>query len=79
METPPYDLQEKNIIQYQGSILELQELLHLKFNMATELLLRQASTLADVDSGNMEKVIRDENVTLYVWANLKKNPRYSHG
>lgn len=24
----------------------------------------------------MEKVIKDENVTLYVWANLKKNPRY---
>ncbi|XP_068416153.1 dynein axonemal intermediate chain 7 isoform X3 [Eschrichtius robustus] len=76
LETPSYDLQEKNIIQYQGSILELQELLHLKFNIATEILLRQASTLADLDSGNMEKVIRDENVTLYVWANLKKNPRY---
>lgn len=42
-------------------------------------LLQQASTLADLDSGNMEKVIQDENVTLYVWANLKKNPRYSHG
>ncbi|XP_049550152.1 dynein axonemal intermediate chain 7 isoform X4 [Orcinus orca] len=76
LETPSYDLQEKNIIQYQGSILELQELLHLKFNIATEILLRQASTLADLDSGNMEKVIRDENVTVYVWANLKKNPRY---
>nr|XP_031526469.1 protein CASC1 isoform X7 [Vicugna pacos] len=37
---------------------------------------KQASTLADLDSGNMEKVIQDENVTLYVWANLKKNPRY---
>ncbi|XP_017719997.1 PREDICTED: protein CASC1 isoform X1 [Rhinopithecus bieti] len=24
----------------------------------------------------MEKVIKDENVTLYVWANLKKNPRH---
>nr|XP_044995479.1 dynein axonemal intermediate chain 7 isoform X2 [Jaculus jaculus] len=24
----------------------------------------------------MEKIIQDENVTLYVWANLKKNPRY---
>jgi cancer susceptibility candidate protein 1 len=24
----------------------------------------------------MEKIIKDENVTLYVWANLKKNPRY---
>ena len=24
----------------------------------------------------MEKILKDENVTLYVWANLKKNPRY---
>ncbi|XP_072621832.1 dynein axonemal intermediate chain 7 isoform X3 [Vulpes vulpes] len=76
LETPPYYLEDKNIIQYQGSILEMQELLHLTFNIATEILLRQASTLADLDSGNMEKVIQDENVTLYVWANLKKNPRY---
>ncbi|ELR51804.1 Cancer susceptibility candidate protein 1-like protein, partial [Bos mutus] len=76
LETPLYDLQGKNIIQYQESILELQELLHLKFNRATEILLRQASTLADLDSGNMEKVIQDENVTLYIWANLKKNPRH---
>ncbi|KAF6338995.1 hypothetical protein mRhiFer1_002120 [Rhinolophus ferrumequinum] len=76
LEIPSYDLQDKNIIQYHGSILELQELLHFKFNMATEILLREASTIADLDSGNMEKVIQDENVTLYVWANLKKNPRY---
>ncbi|XP_062931838.1 dynein axonemal intermediate chain 7 [Cynocephalus volans] len=76
LETPPYDLQDKNIIQYRGSILQLQELLQLKFNVATEILLRQASTLADLDSGNMEKIIQDENVTLYVWANLKKNPRH---
>ncbi|KAM9229074.1 dynein axonemal intermediate chain 7 [Dugong dugon] len=76
LETPPYDLQDKNVKQYQGSIQELQELLHFKFNVATELLLRQASTLADLDSGNMEKIIQHENVTLYLWANLKKNPRY---
>ncbi|KAK1341309.1 hypothetical protein QTO34_017713 [Cnephaeus nilssonii] len=76
LETPSNDLQEKSIVQYQGSIVELQELLHLKFNVATELLLRQASTLADLDTGDMEKVIRDENITLYVWANLKKNPRH---
>ncbi|XP_049638848.1 dynein axonemal intermediate chain 7 [Suncus etruscus] len=76
LETPPFDLQTKNIIQYEGSILELQELLFLKFNRATEILLRQASTLADLDSGNMEKVIQSENITLYVWANLKKNPKY---
>ncbi|XP_010613441.1 protein CASC1 isoform X1 [Fukomys damarensis] len=76
LETAPHDLREKNITQYEGSISELQELLHLKFNIATEILLRQASTLADLDNGNMEKIIQDENVTLYVWANLKKNPRY---
>ncbi|XP_037592438.1 dynein intermediate chain CFAP94, axonemal isoform X3 [Cebus imitator] len=76
LEISPCDLQDKDIIQYKGSILQLQELLHLKFNVATEILLRQASTLADLDSGNMEKIIKDENVTLYVWANLKKNPRY---
>ncbi|XP_053410335.1 dynein axonemal intermediate chain 7 [Nycticebus coucang] len=76
LETPPCDLHEKNITQYQGSIQQLQELLHFKFNVATEILLRQASTLADLDSGNMEKIIQDENVTLYLWANLKKNPRY---
>ncbi|KAM6162624.1 dynein axonemal intermediate chain 7 [Erethizon dorsatum] len=76
LETPSYNLRDKDIIQYEGSILQLQELLHLKFNIATEILLRQASTLADLDTGNMEKTIQDENVTLYVWANLKKNPRY---
>ncbi|KAM9672444.1 dynein axonemal intermediate chain 7 isoform 5-T5 [Trichechus inunguis] len=76
LETPPYDLQDKKVKQYQGSIQELQELLHFKFNVATELLLRQASTLADLDSGNMEKIIQHENITLYLWANLKKNPRY---
>ncbi|XP_045410148.1 dynein axonemal intermediate chain 7 isoform X3 [Lemur catta] len=65
LETPPCDLQTKNIVQYQESIVQLQELLHLKFNVATEILLRQASTLADLDSGNMEKIIQDENVTLY--------------
>ncbi|XP_006897278.1 PREDICTED: protein CASC1 [Elephantulus edwardii] len=76
LETPLYDLQDKDIKQYQESIKKLQELLNSKFNTATEILLRQASTLAELDSGNMEKIIEDENVALYVWANLKKNPRY---
>uniref|UniRef100_G1TAN0 Dynein axonemal intermediate chain 7 n=1 Tax=Oryctolagus cuniculus TaxID=9986 RepID=G1TAN0_RABIT len=76
METPLYELEDKTIKQYQGSILQLQELLHLKFNVATEILLRHASTLADLDSGNMERIIHGENLTLYIWANLKKNPRH---
>ncbi|CAO2607158.1 Dynein axonemal intermediate chain 7, partial [Lemmus lemmus] len=76
LETPSCDLEDRMVAQHQGSILRLQELLSLKVDVATELLLREASTLADLDSGNMEKIIKDENVTLYVWANLKKNPRY---
>ncbi|XP_023370471.1 protein CASC1 isoform X4 [Otolemur garnettii] len=47
-----------------------------KLKRETRLLAQQASTLADLDTGNMEKIIRDENITLYLWANLKKNPRY---
>ncbi|XP_054382280.1 dynein axonemal intermediate chain 7 isoform X5 [Pongo abelii] len=43
LETPPCDLQDKNIIQYQESILQLQELLHLKFSVATEILLRSSA------------------------------------
>ncbi|EGV97863.1 Cancer susceptibility candidate protein 1 [Cricetulus griseus] len=42
----------------------------------SKLVLSEASTLVDVDSGNMEKIIQDENVSLFVWANIKKNPRY---
>ncbi|XP_006507037.1 dynein axonemal intermediate chain 7 isoform X8 [Mus musculus] len=76
LETPTYELDHRTVLQHQGSILRLQELLSLKINVATELLLRQASNLADLDTGNMEKIIKDENVTLYVWANLKKNPRH---
>ncbi|KAM4820431.1 dynein axonemal intermediate chain 7 isoform 2-T2 [Thomomys bottae] len=76
LETPRCDLGNKTTMQYKGMILELQELLHFKLNRATELLLRQSSNLADVDSGNMEKTIRDENINVYLWANLKKNPRH---
>ncbi|GAB1291427.1 Dynein axonemal intermediate chain 7 [Apodemus speciosus] len=66
LETPSCDMDSKTVLQHQGTILRLQELLSMK----------QASNLADLDTGNMEKVIKDENVTLYVWANLKKNPRH---
>lgn len=44
-ETPLYELEEKSVKQYQGSILQLQELLQLKFNVATEILLRVSEAL----------------------------------
>lgn len=40
LETPSCDLDKSTVLQYQGSILRLQELLSLKVNVATELLLR---------------------------------------
>ncbi|XP_036615110.1 dynein intermediate chain CFAP94, axonemal [Trichosurus vulpecula] len=76
LDTPPHELTDEQVAQYQGSILELRELLHFKFDEATETLLKEASSLVDTDSGNMEKIIKDENIALYVWANLKKNPKY---
>ncbi|XP_038627637.1 dynein intermediate chain CFAP94, axonemal isoform X2 [Tachyglossus aculeatus] len=75
METPLRELKEKKALLYQESICELRDLLYSKFDVATEGLLKQASTLVDPDSGNMEKVFRGENVTFCIWANIRKNPR----
>ncbi|XP_019399947.1 PREDICTED: protein CASC1 isoform X3 [Crocodylus porosus] len=78
LDTPLNELPEKNVIQYQESILDLQSLLHQKYNEATENLLKKANTYADSDSGNMAMVIKDKNVTFCIWANLKKNPRFKN-
>ncbi|XP_043394618.1 dynein axonemal intermediate chain 7 isoform X9 [Chelonia mydas] len=78
LDTPPNELKEKVFIQYQESILELQSLLHQKYNEATERLLKKANTYADSDSGNMEVAIKDKNITFCIWGNLKKNPRFKN-
>ncbi|XP_075458979.1 dynein axonemal intermediate chain 7 isoform X2 [Ascaphus truei] len=75
-ETPSDSLPEKHVAHYQQTILELQNLLHCKFNNATEHLLKNAVALSDIDTGNMQTVIKNINVTLYIWANLNKNPRF---
>ncbi|XP_050824591.1 dynein axonemal intermediate chain 7 isoform X5 [Gopherus flavomarginatus] len=78
LDTPPNELMEEVIAQYQESILELQSLLHQKYNEATEHLLKKASTFADSDSGNMDVVIKDKNITFCIWGNLKKNARFKN-
>uniref|UniRef100_A0A452HI49 Dynein axonemal intermediate chain 7 n=1 Tax=Gopherus agassizii TaxID=38772 RepID=A0A452HI49_9SAUR len=78
LDTPPNELMEEVIVQYQESILELQSLLHQKYNEATEHLLKKASTFADSDSGNMDVVIKDKNITFCIWGNLKKNARFKN-
>ncbi|NWY62761.1 CASC1 protein, partial [Chionis minor] len=78
LDTPPNEITEKETIQYQESILELQNLLHQKYNGATERLLKTANMYEDSESGNMQAVIKDKNVTFCLWANLKKKVRFKN-
>uniref|UniRef100_A0A8C0BN95 Dynein axonemal intermediate chain 7 n=1 Tax=Buteo japonicus TaxID=224669 RepID=A0A8C0BN95_9AVES len=75
LDTPPSEITEKETVQYQESILELQNLLHQKYNGATEHLLKTANMYEDSETGNMQAVIKDKNVTFCIWANLKKKVR----
>ncbi|NWI32904.1 CASC1 protein, partial [Sula dactylatra] len=76
LDTPPNEITEKETVQYQESVLELQNLLHQKYNGATEHLLKVTNMREDSDTGNMEAVIKDKNVTFCLWANLKKKVRF---
>ncbi|XP_014812503.1 PREDICTED: protein CASC1 isoform X2 [Calidris pugnax] len=78
LDTPPNEITEKETLQYQESILELQNLLHQKYNGATEHLLKTANMYEDSESGNMQAVIKDKNVTFCIWANMKKKVRFKN-
>ncbi|XP_028304731.1 dynein axonemal intermediate chain 7 [Gouania willdenowi] len=60
----------------QETILNLQELIHTKHLLITEDILKRASMNIDTETGNMQTVIRHDKLTLCLWANLKKNPRF---
>ncbi|KAK2892757.1 hypothetical protein Q8A67_012745 [Cirrhinus molitorella] len=62
--------------QYRETLLCLQSLIHCKLNQATEELLKFANSHSDIETGNMQTVLQDENITLCLWANLNKNPRF---
>ncbi|KGL88888.1 Protein CASC1, partial [Charadrius vociferus] len=78
LDTPPNEITEKETVQYQESILELQNLLHQKYNGATEHLLKVTNMYEDSETGNMQAVIKDKNVTFCIWANLKKKVRFKN-
>ncbi|KAF7693847.1 hypothetical protein HF521_007600 [Silurus meridionalis] len=61
---------------YQDILQSLQSLMHTKHQMAAEEILRSAKKCADIDTGNMQMIKRDDNITLCLWANLNKNPRF---
>ncbi|NXG77467.1 CASC1 protein, partial [Baryphthengus martii] len=78
LDTPPSEITEKETIQYEESIQELQNLLHQKYDEATEHLLKVTNMYEDSDTGNMQAVIKDKNVTFCIWANLKKKVRFKN-
>ncbi|XP_073400113.1 dynein axonemal intermediate chain 7 isoform X2 [Dendrobates tinctorius] len=75
-DTPRDELGEAGAAEYTQTTRQLQALLQRKFDDATELLLKSAAALSDIDTGNMQKVVRNETVALCIWANLNKNPRF---
>ncbi|MGH0147563.1 UNVERIFIED_CONTAM: hypothetical protein FKN15_076844 [Acipenser sinensis] len=75
-ETPAFELNEKDVMEYKETILNLQNLTHCKLNNATEEILKSSNLLADTETGNMQTVIKNKNLTLCIWANLNKNPRF---
>ncbi|XP_043943611.1 dynein axonemal intermediate chain 7 isoform X2 [Protopterus annectens] len=75
-DTPPEELNEKDAMQYQETTGVLKSLLHKKLNEATFGILKTARISSDIETGNMQQVIEDENITLCIWANLNKNPRF---
>ncbi|XP_070610474.1 dynein axonemal intermediate chain 7 isoform X2 [Erythrolamprus reginae] len=76
LETPFDEISLSDVLQYQETIVQLQNLLCHKYNQATEHLLKQASSYGESESGNMELIMREKDVTLCLWANLKKNARF---
>ena len=46
-----------------------------KLDLATLQVLCDATRLADNDTGNLQHVVRNQDVALCVWGNLTKNPR----
>uniref|UniRef100_A0A8C3MF20 Dynein axonemal intermediate chain 7 n=1 Tax=Geospiza parvula TaxID=87175 RepID=A0A8C3MF20_GEOPR len=76
LEAAPEEITDKQREQYQEVILQLQDLLHQKYNDATQNLLKIASMYEDSETGNMHTVLKDKNATFCIWANLKKKPRF---
>ncbi|XP_023808065.1 protein CASC1 [Oryzias latipes] len=60
----------------QESFVNLQEIIHLKLNLAAEEILKAANKNIDPETENMQTVITDDNVTLCLWANLRKRMRF---
>ncbi|XP_035003896.2 dynein axonemal intermediate chain 7 [Hippoglossus stenolepis] len=61
---------------YQEAVISLQELIHSKLHLSTEEIFKRANENTDTETGNMQTVVKGDNTTLCVWANLKRNQRF---
>ncbi|XP_066275833.1 dynein axonemal intermediate chain 7 homolog isoform X2 [Branchiostoma lanceolatum] len=75
-DTPEGELSEADIGRYRQTIRDLQELLSYKLDEATVEMLKKATAEADIESGNLQKISKLDDVTVMLWANLNKNPRF---
>ncbi|XP_029902303.1 dynein axonemal intermediate chain 7 [Myripristis murdjan] len=60
---------------YQETLLSLQEMISSKLLLATEEILKNACKHSETEMSNMQTVVKDSNITLCLWANLKKSLR----
>ncbi|RVE56321.1 hypothetical protein OJAV_G00219960 [Oryzias javanicus] len=61
---------------FQESFVNLQEIIQLKHNLAAEEILKAANKNMNPETENMQTEIADDNVTLSLWANLRKRKRF---
>ncbi|KAI8480488.1 Protein casc1 [Branchiostoma belcheri] len=75
-DTPEGELSEADLGRYRQTIRDLQELLSYKLDEATVDMLKKATAEADIESGNLQKVSKLDDIIVMLWANLNKNPRF---
>ncbi|XP_070551634.1 dynein axonemal intermediate chain 7-like isoform X2 [Ptychodera flava] len=75
-DTPEEELSEKDAANYKQTILELETLLAEKLDIATVDLLKDAASMADQETSNLQLVQQNERILLMLWGNLSKNPRF---
>uniref|UniRef100_A0A8C7SWP8 Dynein axonemal intermediate chain 7 n=1 Tax=Oncorhynchus mykiss TaxID=8022 RepID=A0A8C7SWP8_ONCMY len=63
-------------LRYQETLLSIQTLIQSKLDHSTEEILKWANAHSDIETGNMQTVVQDDIITLCLWANLNKNPRF---
>ncbi|XP_077449706.1 dynein axonemal intermediate chain 7 isoform X2 [Stigmatopora argus] len=67
---------EAHIPKFQEALMLLQNIVYTKILNISMEILKGASNHIDTETGNMQAVIKNDNTTLCLWANLMRNPRF---